>query len=193
MAWLVIDAESHDVVSGPHDLEPKPAAGRYTTLVMAGFPDTRAWSAPMRGFVAVDDEAALIRKVKADASSRKMKVLTTGTAKSKIYAAKQAEVTAFYAAGGATQSVSAALAMINNMSALERDRRYRYALVSAKLRGETTIQKAIERFNAGALFSDKEVARIEAIEELGCERIRAATTAAAKRAAFAAINWNWAG
>lgn len=49
--WLLIDAATHEVVSGPHDEEPAPRDGEYAAIVMAGWPDTATWSPELGGFV----------------------------------------------------------------------------------------------------------------------------------------------
>ena len=154
-------------------------------------PESQSWNGTAWVEDAAKVEAALVAQVKAAAGALKAKVNTPGVGKSKIYAAKQAEVNAFYQLGGTLQMVATILSSLTALPTAERERRFRYALAEQRLRGESSIQPAIERFAAGAVSADREVARLEAIEQGGVAAIKAATTPAAKRAAFGAINWSW--
>lgn len=129
-------------------------------------------------------EMALIAAVKLLAEQRKMEVATVGGYKKTEYAAKRAEVNAFDALGS---TLTAVLAALNLIPAATRATRFAYAYADAAAFGDT-IDKAIERFRTGMNASSK-AATLAAAEAKGCAAIRAASTAAAKRAAFAAINW----
>ncbi|MBD8677920.1 hypothetical protein [Sphingomonas sp. CFBP 13720] len=131
-------------------------------------------------------EAQLIAAIKDEAERRKMTMATPGGMKKTIYAAKQAEVEAFNAMGN---SVAQILTALTTLTPIKRTRRFRYALAEAALRGEPTIDAAIARFAAGADASHAIVSRIEAAEQVGVDNVKAAATAAAKRAAAAAIVW----
>ena len=66
--------------------------------------------------------------------------------------------------------------------------RFKWALASQAAFGEPTIAPAIERFRAGVNRAAINP-RIGAVEEKATAAIRAATTAAAKRAVVAAVVW----
>lgn len=166
--------------------------GLKTKAVPAEWPDRARWDAPTRSFVIGEDpariEADLVAGIKAEAERRRMLVLSPGGSKKSIYALKQAEVEAWNELGS---TLATALASFLQLPAAKQRRRFRFAMADAAIRGETNPGAAIARFTAGADASNLEAARIEAIEQKGVAAVRVATTAAAKRAAFAAINWTW--
>lgn len=64
------------------------------------------------------------------------------------------------------------------------------AYAESALTGDT-LSAVLARFETGMNVSAIENARIEAVAQKAKRDIKVATTAAAKRAAYAAINWNW--
>jgi hypothetical protein len=163
----------------------------------ARYPADLIWAASVANFVDVETaasvEAALIARLKADGEQRRMMVLTPGGGKKMVYNAKLSEVEAFRGlfttvVGG---TLTAVLAAVAGLPAKDRTRKFRYALAEQALRKESSISPAIGRFEAGADAANAEAARIEAVEQVGTAAIKAATTAAGKRAAYAAINWDW--
>lgn len=129
-------------------------------------------------------EAGLLALLKAEAERRKMTFLSAGGAKKAEYAQKAAEVAFWDSLGG---TVTAIVAAFNLLPASARQAKFGYALADAAAFGDT-VQDAIARFRAGMTSSQK-VPSIAAVEAKGCAAIKAATTAAAKRAAATAVNW----
>lgn len=125
----------------------------------------------------------LIASLKAAAEQARMGYLSPGGAKKAVYAMKQAEVEAWHGlATGLLTSLAAFLAL----PSATRQRRFRFAMAEASMRGEPNPAAAIARFIAGADTANIAVARIEAAEQTGTDQIKAATTIAAKRAAYTA-------
>ena len=198
--WTVVDTVTGEVLhpcvfSASFGQHPKdaglpgwdPERQRATRIDRQPRPDLEIWNGTAWEEVAAKVEQLLIADVKARA--RRLKALVNTDDKSEIYLAKKAEVEWFYGiAPGAP--VAVVLATIAALSDAERDRRFCYALAEQQLRGEESIAPAIARFAAGAGRAEPEVARIEAIEQLGVANIIAAADAPAKRAAFAAIDWS---
>lgn len=126
-------------------------------------------------------EANLIVALKDAAEQACMAHLSPGGSKKARYAMKQAEVEAWH--GMATTLVSSLTAFLA-LPSVARSRKFRFAMAEAAMRGEANPSAAIARFAAGADASNVIVARIEAAEQTGVSAIRAATTIAAKRAAY---------
>ncbi|TCP36555.1 hypothetical protein [Sphingomonas sp. BK235] len=165
-----------------------PLLGKLT--LPAGYNEqTWVWNAATKAF-AEDParvEAVLVAQVKDTAESKKMGFLSAGGAKKAEYAQKAAEVSFYDSLGG---SVIAILAAVGALTPAQRRAKFGYALADAAAFGDTTITNAIERFRSGMAASDK-VPSIAAAEAKGCAAIKDATTVAAKRTAYAAIDWNW--
>lgn len=183
-----------NVTALPKDFDAKTFGWREQP---ARYPDDLIWAAKVANFIDVETAATveddLLQRVKAEGERRRMLVLTPGGGKKMVYNAKLAEVETFKAlfstvVGG---TLAAVLAAVAGLPMADRKRKFRYALAEQALRKETSISAAIGRFEAGADAANAEAARIEAIEQLGTTAIKAATTAPAKRAAYAAINWDW--
>ncbi len=152
-------------------------------------PDTSAFVLVAGAWVAdpAKVETTLVAAVKAEAERRRMLVMSPGGAKKAVYALKQAEIEAWSAlASDLVTSLAAFLAL----SLPTQKRRFRFAIADAAARGEPDPAAAIARFSTGAEAANLEVARIEAIEQMAVSSIKAASTAAVKRAAFAAIDWS---
>lgn len=130
-------------------------------------------------------ERELLAKVKAEAEQRQMMNATPGGYKKAEYAAKLAEVLAWDSlAGTATLILTAFNALPSNTRAL----RFKWAIASAASMGDTPAD-AIARFRGGVSRSQMLDARIGATAEKACADIRKAASAAAKRAAAAAVVW----
>ena len=62
MPWILIDAITHEVVSGPHAEEPQ-AEGAYSVLAAIGWQSTMAWSPAQRGFVDIATPALTLSRI----------------------------------------------------------------------------------------------------------------------------------
>ena len=132
-------------------------------------------------------EAMLISAVKATNAGLVQTLYSVGYGKQKKYSRKQQEVSDWHALSSTVQTVTGLLALFNALPALTQKQKFRFAINDAAVRGDT-IDKAIARFEAGINVEDQ-VASWEAIELKACADIKAASTAAAKRAVYAAIVW----
>ncbi len=135
-----------------------------------------------------ETEASLIDQAKTEGERRRMLVMSPGGSKKTVYSLKQSEVDSWNDLGSTAATM---LAAFLGLSLVKQKRKFRFAMAEAAFRGEANPAAAIARFAAGSDAANVEAARIEAIEQTGVAAIRAATTIAAKRAAYAAINWNW--
>lgn len=133
-------------------------------------------------------EAVLIDQTKTEGERRRMLVMSPGGSKKTVYPLKQSEVDNWNDLGS---TAATALTAFLSLSLIKQKRKFRFALAEAALRGEATPAAAIARFAVGSDAANAEVARIEAIEQSAVSLIKSATTTTAKRAAYAAINWNW--
>ncbi|TCQ04117.1 hypothetical protein [Sphingomonas sp. PP-CC-3A-396] len=133
-------------------------------------------------------EATLVDQAKSEGERRRMLVMSPGGSKKTVYSLKQSEVDSWNDLGS---TVATALAAFLGLSLIKQKRKFRFAMAEAAFRGEANPAAAIARFAAGSDAANAEAARIEAIEQAGVTAIKAATTIAAKRAAYTAINWNW--
>ncbi len=133
-------------------------------------------------------ETSLVDQVKVEGERRRMLVMSPGGSKKTVYSMKQSEVDAWNELGS---TLATALTAFLALSVTKQKRRFRFALIEAAIRGEANPASAIARFAAGSDSANVEAARIEAIEQAAVTAIKAATTIAGKRAAYAAINWNW--
>lgn len=133
-------------------------------------------------------DATLIDQTKTEGERRRMLVMSPGGSKKTVYSLKQSEVDNWNDLGS---SIATSLTAFLGLPVIKQKRKFRFALAEAAFRGEPNPAAAIARFAAGSDAANAEAARIEAIEQAGVAAIKAATTIAAKRAAYAAINWNW--
>jgi hypothetical protein len=129
-------------------------------------------------------EAQLIALIKLEAERRKMLLASPGGYKKAEYAAKEREVAAWDALGTTPDAILAAFGLL---PAVQRATRFAYAMAAVDRFGGTPAA-AIARFRAGITRSAL-IPRLAAEEEHACLAIRAATTVAAKRAAYAAVLW----
>lgn len=142
-------------------------------------------------------EALLIAQVKADNEARVKAVYSQNYGKQKKYSRKQQEVLDFRAIPATLVGVTALVAPLtsfvsgfNAMTAEARGKKFRFAMTEAKLRG-VSIDTVIARFETTIETIEQQVANWEAIEQKAILDLKAAATAAAKRAVYAAVNWNW--
>lgn len=170
-------------------LAPAPSDANLQAIALpSGYDDqTWGWDAAKRQFIEnpAKVEALLIAGVKETAETKKMAFLSPGGAKKAEYAQKAAEVSFWDSLGGTT---SAALTALGLLSPAVRQAKFGFALADAAAFNEPNIAAAIERFRSGMSSSTK-VPAIAAVEARACSLIKAASTAAAKRAAAASVSW----
>lgn len=126
-------------------------------------------------------EMALLPLVDVQREAMQMTVLTPGGAKKYVYNRKAAE---------AIQASGIVASLLNGLTLVDKKKKYPFAYAESALTGDT-LSVVLARFEAGMNVSAIENARIEAVAQKAKRDIKAATTAAAKRATYAAINWNW--
>lgn len=171
------------------DLRDLAAAGNvpkgYSSCALpAGYNDvTWRWSAVARAMVedAARVEAQLVADVKTRAETEKMASITRGFGKSEEYKRK---------AGEAAASATVLAATLNALSKADALARFPAAWHEAQLSGEQ-LAVVLARYRARSAAALGVIDRMSAIEQVGVARIKAATTAATKRAAAAAISWTW--
>lgn len=134
-------------------------------------------------------EADLVGKIKVISERLSMRVLTSGGAKKLKYSDKGKELDAWYALGPVGAAVNILLTALALLSPAEQARRFPYASAEKNKRGEANISFAMARFEAGRTVSRTEAARLEAVETDAVARIKAASTAAAKKSAYTATDW----
>lgn len=191
MAWGIVRADGS--LSAPLQTRPAVASGEEAVLLPTGWPISIVWDRPLRGFVDVAPEIyltdlkalepLLLANVKAEAERRKMLALTPGGAKKTEYADKAAEVRTWHTLGGTLTGVVAVLGLV---AGAKMRATFPYAIADAAAFGDT-VDKAIARFSVG-MSSSATVPAIAAAEAKACAAIKAATTAAGKRAA-ANVTW----
>lgn len=144
---------------------------------------TWRWSAAARAMIedAARVEVQLIAEVKAIAETSKMAAITRGFGKSEEYKRK---------AGEAAASATVLAATLNALSKADAIARFPAAWHEAQLSGEQ-LAVVLARYRARSAAALGVIDRMSAIEQVGVARIKAATTAATKRAAAAAISWTW--
>lgn len=126
-------------------------------------------------------EADLLDLIDDTREAAQMKVLSSGGAKKLIYMAKTNEYQDYFKVGAA---VIAALNLQTQQI------RFPYAFSEMALTGDT-LAVVMARWGTAQAKATNETQRIEAIAVTGKRLVRAATTKAAKKAAFDAINWAW--
>lgn len=129
---------------------------------------------------AAEAQLQLVGRVKSEAERRKMLSFSAGNGKAQEYVQKGKEAAA---------SASILAATLNALTAASAAAQYPMAHAERILTGET-LSAVLARYRAGKAASDAELARLSAIECRAVQAIKGAATAAAKQAAFAAINWN---
>lgn len=126
-------------------------------------------------------QTRLLAAVDAEREKLQMTVLTDGGAKKYVYNRKATE-----AIDGRTIAAS----LLNGLGLSDKKKRFPVATMESILTGET-LTAVLSRYDNGMNTSASENARIEAVAQKAKRDIRTAATIAAKRAAYAAVNWNW--
>ena len=129
-----------------------------------------------------DEQAYLIGEVKTLAAQKKMTAISPGTAKPEEYRLKAPEIAA---------SANLVAGVLNALTATQAAAQFPTAASEARCSGEP-LATVLAGYRDGSAGSDAEVRRLSSIEHTAVKRIKAAKTIADKRAAYAAINWNWA-
>jgi hypothetical protein len=132
-------------------------------------------------------EAQLLPLVKTANENRVRDVYSMNYGKQKKYARKQQEVLDYR---GLANTIALQLVTFLGMTPVNQLKKFRFAMAEAKARGITT-DKVIDGWETAIDATETKVANWEAVEMKAIIDIKAAPTAAAKRAAYAAINWNW--
>ena len=160
--------------------------------------ETEVWN----GSAWVEDpakvQALLLTQVKAENEARVKTLYSQNYGKQKKYSRKQQEVLDFRSLNGALGPVANALtAPLSSflpgfalMMTAQQKRKFRFSMAQARLRG-VTIDVIIGEIEAKLDAVEDQVALWEAVELEAIRSIKAAPTAAGKRAAYAAINWSW--
>ncbi|MGF7152608.1 hypothetical protein [Novosphingobium gossypii] len=125
-------------------------------------------------------DTRLAGSVKREAERRKMQTFSAGNAKAQEYVQKGKEAAA---------SATLTAAVLNALSVTNAAAQYPMAHAERTITGET-LSAVLARYRASKAASDAELARLSAIEWKAVQTIKAATTPAAKQAAFSSINWN---
>jgi len=126
-------------------------------------------------------QARLLAAVDAEREKLQMTVLTDGGAKKYVYNRKAME---------AIDARTIAASLLNGLGLSDKKKRFPFATTESMLTGEL-LTTVLARYDVGMNTSASENARIEAVAQKAKRDIRAAATIAAKRAAYAGINWNW--
>lgn len=157
------------------------ATQRAYQIPAAPDPTVQAWT----GTAWVEDAGAVERRIiaalKVEAERRKMLVRSPGSGKGAEYRRKRDEAMA---------SANLLAGVLNALTRPEGLKQYPAATMEAVLTGET-LAAVLTRYRDASTAADNEVLRISALEQSATRKIKAATTAAGKRAAYAAIDWTW--
>lgn len=144
---------------------------------------THSWNATVRQMV--EDPAKvqtmLVTKIKTTAATKKMAAMSPGTSKTEEYRQKGVEIAA---------SAALTASILNTLTAANALAQYPAAYAESQLSGDP-LATVLARFKQGATSSNPEINRLSAIEQVYVRRVKAAVTAADKRAAFNSINWDW--
>ncbi len=157
------------------------ARHKATAIGAAPDPAVQAWNGTQWVEDPLKVEAALLPLVDVQREAMQMTVLTPGGAKKYVYNRKAAE---------AIQASGIVASLLNGLTLVDKKKKYPFAYAESALTGDI-LSVVLARFEAGMNVSAIENARIEAVAQKAKRDIKAATTAAAKRVAYAAINWNW--
>lgn len=142
-------------------------------------------------------EALLIAKVKADNEARVRSIYSTNYGKQKKYSRKQQEVLDFRTLPGTaglavanalTATLTAFVPGFATLTAAQQAKKFRFAMAEAAARG-VSVATVIGWYEAAIDAKEQQVANWEAVEMKAIADLKAASTAAAKRAVYAAIIW----
>lgn len=157
------------------------ATQRAHPIAAAPDPTVQAWTGTAWTESAAAVERRLIAALKLEAERRKMLVRSPGSGKGAEYRRKRDEAMA---------SANVVASVLNALTRPEGLKQYPAAAMEAALTGEA-MATVLARYRDASTAADSEVLRISALEQSATRRIKTAGTAAAKRAAFAAIDWSW--
>lgn len=159
-------------------------------------PTVQSWN----GTAWADDPAKiqpmLIGQVKADNEARVRSLYTTNFGMQKKYSRKQQEVMDYRALPATVNALTADLTTalftvpLALLNVAQQKKKFRFAMAEAKLRG-VSLGVVIGEYEAAIDVIEDQIADWEAVEKTTVRAIKAATTAAAKRAVYAGINWGW--
>ncbi|WP_370169837.1 hypothetical protein [Sphingobium abikonense] len=124
-------------------------------------------------------EASLIARVDRKREQMRSAVMTQGVGQSYAYAQKAAEVRDY------RNTLASVIAALTN---LQRTTRFPFAMAEVTATGDA-LATVIARIEAGMIASCARIAAVEAAAVLAKRRIRAATSAAAKKAAYDTATW----
>lgn len=178
--WLLVDGARTRVTGGSYLVKLVRAGSVRVELTGPH----RSDPVTITAMTLVDAEADLIAQVKAEAERRKMLVASPGGYKKMEYAGKESEVRTYRSLGG---TVTAILSVLGGWTAERKAQVFPWATASAAAFGDT-LPAAIARFESG-IARAAAGPTIGAAEEKACAAIRAATTLAAKQAAFSQVRW----
>jgi hypothetical protein len=176
--------------------------GQASVPLPAGFNEaTFRWDASLKTMVEQPMllEATLVAQVKAANETLVKGLYSQNYGKQKKYSRKQQEVIDFRSLNGSlglpvANALTATLASFvpgfTTMNATEQKKKFRFAMAQARKRN-VSIDVIIGEMEARLDTVEDQVAAWEATELEAILAIKAATTAAGKRAAYAAINWAW--
>jgi hypothetical protein len=152
------------------------AGGEEAVVLLTG---KYAGTVTAQGRTLAQLEATLLDQIDDRRETLMMTVMTPGGAKKTEYAEKAGEVRDYRNTLG---SVIASLSLVSQRA------RFPWAMAETDQTKET-LAVVIARFEAGATASRTPAARYAAIAQVAKRAIKAATTPAAKRAAFDAVKW----
>jgi len=156
------------------------AAHKASPIAAAPDPAVQNWSGKTWGEAASKIEHILCDLVDDEREARQMLSLTPGGAKKYVYNRKAQE---------AINAQGILASVLNALSLVEKKKKYPFAYAESAVTGEP-LTAVLARFETGMTVAAAENARIEAVAMKAKRDIRAATTAAQKRAVYAAIIWN---
>lgn len=175
------------------------AVMKATRIPRAPRAELEVWSGTAWVEDAAKVEAMLVGQVKAADEALVKGLYSQNYGKQKKYSRKQQEVLDFRTLNGAlglpvvnalTATLSLFLPGFNALTASQQKKKFRFSMAQATKRG-VSIDVIIGEMEGRLDTVEDQVASWEAIELEAIRAIKAAPTAAAKRAAFAAINWSW--
>lgn len=137
---------------------------------------------PVGYYDAIDlanEEARLLAAVDRKREAQRAAVMTQGVGQSYAYAQKAQEVNDYRNVVGS---------LLATLTIPKLTARYPFAMAEVTATGDT-LAAVIARFEAGMASSRAKIASIEAVATKAKRAIRAAGTAAAKRSAYAGIEW----
>lgn len=180
----------------PATLAPAASDPTFASVALpAGFDDsTFIWNATAKAMVEdlAKVKAITIARIKADKAAMLAAAYTSVFGKQKIYARKQEEVNAFRALAPLVTNLTTIVNTVayTSLGVANQKDKFRFALAEAALRG-VSVGTVINEYATRIDSVEPQSAAWEAIEQVACAAVRAATSGAQVRAAYAAIDWKW--